>query len=47
MVCGMLARRGLGLAFASLAALALVSLIGTGTAVAERVVIAENFANTG
>ena len=47
MVCGLSVRRKVALAFATLAALALVSLIGTGTAVAERVVIAENFANTG
>ena len=41
------ARRGTALAFASVAAFVLVSLCGTGTAVAERIVIAENFTNTG
>lgn len=47
MLRGLFAGRGAFLAFASLAALALVSLCGTGTAVAERMVLAENFTNTG
>lgn len=47
MLRGLFARRGAALAFASLAAFVLVSLCGTGTAVAERIVIAENFTNTG
>jgi len=47
MLRGLSARPGVVLAIASLAAFVLVSLCGTGTAFAERIVLAENFANTG
>ncbi len=48
MVCSWSARRTVAVAVASLAAFALVSLCGTGSAVAaDRVVVAENFTNTG
>ena len=48
MVRSLSARRKVALASAALAAFALVSLCGLGTAAAtDRVVLAENFANTG
>lgn len=48
MARGTCARRGVALASAALATFMLVSLGGTGTAAAaDRVVLAENFTNTG
>jgi hypothetical protein len=47
MALGSSVRRGTAFVLASVAAFALVSLFGTGTAVAQRVVFAENFTNTG